>query len=95
MPLNQDLLLPILLVGLLVMMFLSTRKRKKQGEELQNKMQVGAKVMLHSGIFGTITSIDGDKVTIETAPKTKMTVIKGAIRVIETPEATPADSVSE
>ena len=80
---NQDILLPIMLVGLVAMMFFSSRKRKKQASELESKVQIGAKVMLTSGIFGTVTAIDGDRVTIETAPKNKMTVIKGAVRVVE------------
>ncbi len=80
---NQDILLPIMLVGLVAMMFFSSRKRKKQAADLESKVQIGAKVMLTSGIFGTVTAIDGDRITIETAPKNKMTVIKGAVRVVE------------
>jgi preprotein translocase subunit YajC len=80
---NQDILLPIMLVGLVAMMFFSSRKRKKQAADLESKVAIGAKVMLTSGIFGTVTAIDGDRITIETAPKNKMTVIKGAVRVVE------------
>lgn len=79
----QDFLLPIMLVGLVAMMFFSSRNRKKQAAALESKIAVGAKVMLTSGIFGTVTAIDGDRITIETAPKNKMTVIKGAVRVVE------------
>jgi preprotein translocase subunit YajC len=92
---NQDFLLPILLVGLLAMMFFSSRKRKKQAADLESKLQVGAKVMLTSGIFGTITSIEEDRVTIETAPKTKITVIKGAVRVVDAPAEIIAESSAE
>ena len=92
---NQDILLPILLVGLLAMMFFSSRKRKKQAADLESTLRVGAKVMLTSGIFGTITAIEDDRVTIETAPKNKLTVIKGAIRTVEAPAEIIAESSAE
>ena len=76
------------LAVLIVFMFLSNQKRKKQAEELQSSIAVGANVMLTSGIYGEIKSIDGDRLVIETTPGTKLNVIKLAVReIVSVPEA--------
>lgn len=76
------------LAVLIVFMFRSNQKRKKQAEELQSSIAVGANVMLTSGIYGEIKSIDGDRLVIETTPGTKLNVIKLAVReIVSVPEA--------
>jgi preprotein translocase subunit YajC len=75
------------LAVLIVFMFRSNQKRKKQAEELQASIAVGANVMLTSGIYGEIKSIDGDRLVIETTPGTKLSVIKLAVReIVSAPE---------
>lgn len=70
------------LAVLIVFMFRNNQKRKKQAEQLQSSIAVGASVMLTSGIYGEIKSIDGDRLVIETTPGTKLSVIKLAVREI-------------
>lgn len=86
---SQDVLLVIALAVLIAMMFMSSRKRKKQAENLLASVKVGSSVVLHSGIVGTVVSIDGDRAVIETTPGTKIALLKGAIRTVDT-NATPA-----
>ena len=80
---SQDVFLVIALAVLIAMMFLSSRKRKKQAEALLSSVKVGSSVVLHSGITGTIVSIDGDRAVIETTPGTKIAFLKGAIRTVD------------
>ncbi len=80
---SQDVFLVIALAVLIAMMFMSSRKRKKQAETLLSSVKVGSSVVLHSGITGTIVSIDGDRAVIETTPGTKIAFLKGAIRTVE------------
>lgn len=63
-------------------MFRNNKKRKQQADKLQSSIAIGANVMLTSGIYGRITSIDGDRVVIETTPGTSLSVIKLAVREI-------------
>lgn len=70
------------LAVLIVFMFRSNQKRKKQAEELQASIAVGANVMLTSGFYGEIKSIDGDRVVIESTPGTKLSVNRLAVREI-------------
>jgi preprotein translocase subunit YajC len=90
---TPDIILVLALGALILFMFANSRKRRKQAEELMNSLKVGDKVLLHSGIFGTITSLEEDRLTIETAPKVHLTVIKQAVRSVET--AVPADTDNE
>ena len=80
---NNDLFLVVALAVLIAFMFMNSRKRKKQVQELQSSIKVGAKVMLHSGIVGKVVSLDGDRIVLESTPGTKLTVVKAAVRTIE------------
>ena len=75
-----------ILLGVLAVMILllvqQNRKRKKDAENLLSSLSVGANVILHSGIKGTVTEINGDDLIIESTPKTKLVVVRGAVRAI-------------
>jgi preprotein translocase subunit YajC len=75
------LLLALLFLG--GMVFFSSRKRKKAAAELKTQVVKGAYVMLTSGIYGKILSIDDNRVELETAPGQKLTVALGAVRSVE------------
>ena len=87
---NQDLFLVIALGFIIFMMFFNGRKRKKAQAEMQAGIKVGAFVLLHSGILGSIVSLDEKQLVIETTPGTKLTVLKGAVRSIEEAPKKPA-----
>ena len=75
-----------ILLGVLAVMILllvqQNRKRKRDSENLLSSLAVGANVILHSGIKGTVTEINGDDLIIESTPKTKLVVVRGAVRAI-------------
>ena len=87
------------LAVLIVFMFRNNKKRKQQADELQASIAVGTEVMLTSGIYGRIKSINGDRLVIETTPGTSLTVIKLAVReIVSAPEAkakTPAKTTAK
>jgi len=70
------------LAVLILFMFRNNKKRKQQADQLQASIAVGTKVMLTSGIYGRITSIDGDRLVIESTPGTSLSVVKLAVREI-------------
>lgn len=79
------------LIGLLIFfMFRNGRKRQAQMQELQSKMVPGAEVMLQSGIFGTIVSMDDEdnRATISTGTST-LVVHRNAIGQVVTPADVP------
>lgn len=84
---QPDQLVMFAAIGFLViMMFMNSRKRKKQQDELATALKPGAWVMLTSGIVGELVSIDDDRAVVETTPGTKLTVVKGAVaRIVDAP----------
>ena len=55
------------------------QKRAKQQQEMTNSLQPGTRVMLSSGVFGTIRHLGERQAIIEIAPGIEMTVIKQAV----------------
>lgn len=80
-------LIMIALIGVLVIfMFRNGKKRQQQMRELQDGVRPGAEVMLQSGIFGTVESIDDEdnRVTIVSGGST-LVVHRNAIGQIVQP----------
>jgi preprotein translocase subunit YajC len=77
----------LVLIGVLAVMVLllinQNRKHKKDANALVDALVVGAKVILHSGIKGTVTQIEDSELEIESTPGAKLRVIKQAVRMIE------------
>ena len=76
------------------------RKRQNQQRALVNELQVGDEVLTAGGIYGTVSRLDEDEVTVEIAPKTEVRVARRAIAgVIHEPEdeeaAEPDDSAED
>ena len=80
---NPDLILYVALAAMIVLMVFNSRKRKKAAAELQESIQPGATVMLTSGIYGKVVTIDEARAVIETTPGSKLTVNRLAIRQVE------------
>ena len=55
------------------------RKRQNQQRALINELKVGDEVLTAGGIYGTVSRIDDDEVTVEIAPKTEVRVARRAI----------------
>lgn len=76
------------LLGVLAIMILllitSNRKRRREADQLVSSLDVGANVILHSGIKGKVTQVlDETDLEIETTPGVKLRVVKQAVRGIE------------
>ncbi|WP_027586880.1 MULTISPECIES: preprotein translocase subunit YajC [Acidipropionibacterium] len=95
MPLLASLggLMPMVIVLILflgLMSFTTRRNMKKQKEarqQMENSMGEGSRVMLTSGIYGTITHIGDKQAIVELAPGAEIVVVKQAIsKVVEPSE---------
>lgn len=85
-----------LLAVVIIFMFRSSRKRRRDAEELQTKMTPGVEVMTQHGIYGTLVSVDDDKneAVIETTPGTRLRVHRQVLARVVEPEAAP-DAIDE
>lgn len=83
----------IVVIGLAAY-FLFIRPRsaaqRRQRETLQ-ELVAGDEVLTGAGIFGTVLDVASDRVTIETAPGTRITVLRSAIARRITPETEAPD----
>lgn len=82
-------LIPFVLIAL-VFWFLIVRPQRRRQQEMTNtqaSLGPGTEVMLGSGIFGTVVSLDEETVHLQVAPGTTLKVAKQAvIRVITAPD---------
>lgn len=78
----------ILVVGLGALLFMNWRTRKRQQEQLsfRDRLEIGQEVQTIGGLIGTITAVEDDRVTLETAPGTEVVFVKMALaKLIEPP----------
>jgi preprotein translocase subunit YajC len=78
----------IVLIGFLLIYLLFVRpnkRRQTKQQQMVNELRVGDEVLTAGGIYGTISQLDDDMVTVEIAPDTEVRVARRAIAGV-TPE---------
>ena len=82
-------LLPLIAIFVLfwLLVIRPASRRQKAVGALQDSLQVGQRVMLTSGVFGTIASLTDDRVHLEVAPGTQLEVARAAVAKVEEPQA--------
>jgi preprotein translocase subunit YajC len=61
------------------------QRRQKEVVALQNSIQVGQRVMMSSGVFGTVVSLADDRARLEIAPGTQIEIARAAIAKVDEP----------
>jgi len=74
----------LLMMGLIfaifyVILILPMRKKQKQLDQLVKGLQKGDRVILNSGIFGTIVGVEDDAFLLRIDDKTRIKVLKSAV----------------
>ena len=77
-------MLIILMIALFAVMIIPQRKREKKIKDMLANLKPGDRVRTIGGIYGTITAIKDDVVTISVGPDTvRLVFIRGAIASVE------------
>ena len=71
------------------------QRRQKEVVRLQESIQVGQRVMMSSGIFGTVISITDDRARLEIATGTQVEIARAAIAKVDAPVTGQADPSDE
>ena len=75
------------------------KKRQTQQQQMANELRVGDEVLTAGGIYGTVSAVADDEVTVQIAPKTEVRVarraIAGVTRDPEQDEAAEADETQD
>lgn len=89
--LSTFLLIALMVVAFYFLLLRPQKKRQQAQQKTMSEIQPGTRVLLGSGIFGTVISVGDKQAVLETAPGAEVTVLKQAIaRVIQ-----PGDEFSE
>lgn len=84
---GSTILMLVLMGGVFYFLLIRPQqKRAKKQAEMTNALAPGARVMLSSGIFGTVRHLGEKQAIVELAPGLEMTVVKQAIVKTLTPE---------
>lgn len=75
----QFLVILIALVGFWAILVRPTRASQRRVSSLQEELVVGDEVIISAGIFGTIRTVEDDRVRLEIAPGTVITVAKQVV----------------
>ena len=77
-------MLIILMIALFAVMIIPQRKRENKIKDMLANLKPGDRVRTIGGIYGTITAIKDDVVTISVGPdKVRLVFIRGAIASVE------------
>ena len=78
---------------LLAFLMLTQRKRGREVQAFQSALSVGDAVVMTSGLYGTIVTLDDTTAVLEIAPGVQVRVDRRAIGMAQ-PGATPATPVT-
>ena len=73
------LIMLVVIFGFLFLMMNRNRKQQRNMADMRSNLEVGDEVMTGSGLYGTVTGIDGDVITIESTPGVPTRWLKHAI----------------
>jgi preprotein translocase subunit YajC len=92
----QLLVIVVALLGFWVIVMRPTRVQQRRVAELQAELAVGDGVIISAGIFGSVVALEDDRVRLEIAPGTVVTVARQVvIRRAPDEVAGPRDSTTE
>lgn len=78
------LVFPLLLVGLLALLFLSQRRRARAVQAVQRQLRPGMNVMTTAGLYAEVQSVEDDRVSLEIAPGVVCVFARAAVsRVLD------------
>lgn len=95
---NGGGLLIVLMIGMFALMIIPQRKREKKIKDMLAAIKVGDRVRTIGGIYGTVSAIKEDIITLMVGPdKVRLVFARGAIANVEdvAVEATMSDGVAE
>lgn len=80
----------VILVIMYFMVFRPQQKKQKEHQEMLNKLKRNDEVMTSGGIYGKVTEIKDQVVTLEVAPNVRIRVSRPQISAVTTTDKAPA-----
>jgi preprotein translocase subunit YajC len=87
-----SLLILLLLALPILLIVFQRRTMKRQLQQVQSELRLGAEVMTHSGVYGTVRALREDYIELEVAPGVVMRWARAAIGRVITPSSETDDA---
>src|SRR5258707_13125649 len=85
--LGNPIWMMVIVMGIFyVMLILPQQRQRKKTQAMLAALKNGDKVVTSSGIYGTVSGIDGDTVILKIADQVKIRILRSAIAQIEADE---------
>src|SRR5437588_6890097 len=82
--LGNPLIMMIIVMGIFyVMLILPQQRQRKKTQAMLAAVKNGDKVVTTSGIYGTVSGLDGDTVILKIADQVKIRIARSAIATVE------------
>ncbi|GAB3650777.1 hypothetical protein GCM10028833_20800 [Glycomyces tarimensis] len=95
----QDLSFLIIIAGFIALMYFvmirPQKKRQREQQEMQTKVDAGARVMTIGGLYGTVVDSDEETVTLEASDDVFLVFARQAIAKVLPTEEEPAAAEDE
>jgi len=78
------IMIALMVVAFYFLIMRPQRKRQQAIQRTMNELTPGTRVLLNSGIFGTVVAISDRQAKVELAPGVELTVLKQAIARVAT-----------
>jgi preprotein translocase subunit YajC len=78
------ILIALMVVAFYFLIMRPQRKRQQEIQRILTALTPGQRVMLGSGLFGTVVSVGEKQVVLETSPGSELTVLKQAVARVVT-----------
>src|SRR5947209_19214219 len=86
------LIFPLLLIGLLALLFLSQRRRSRAVQDVQRQLRPGMNVMTTAGLYAEVQAVEDDQVHLEITPGVVCRFPRAAVsRVLDPPDSAPME----
>ena len=76
----QIIIIGIMFAGMWFLLIAPQRRRQKQHQDMIDSLSVGEEILTIGGIFGIITNIKSDRITIKTAGNGKIEISRTAVQ---------------
>ena len=89
------IILALLFGGMYFLIIRPQQRRRREIQSMQSTIGPGDEVLTIGGLYGTVTAIDDESVTLEVAPGIKNRYARGAISRVVNPAGGPAESAED
>ncbi len=90
-PLASLVMMGLIFAVFYFVLILPMRRKQRKLETLVKQLKTGDKVVLNSGIFGTIVGVEDDAFQLRIDDKTRIKVLKSAVAGLQPSPGTPTE----